>query len=400
MQIFLDVFPLVAVLSLFGSLALFLYLFTTERRAPRFEYNPQNRGQVKGPKVSVIVTARNEEEMIRSCLESLLEQSYPNIEILVVDDSSTDRTAEIVTMLSKDNPLLRLVSAGPKPEGWVGKSWPCWRGFLETTGEYLLFVDADSKFEKTVVEHSILYAVQNSFDIFSLSPRVTFHGVWAKAVLPLITGAINLLYPMTKVNDRNSKRAYVFGTYFLIRRIVYEKTGGHSKVRNEIVEDAAVGRLVKSAGYSLRIETGTNFLSTEWESDGNAIFNGLERVVSSSIKSYGMISVINAVLLFFLVVYPVIYLVAVLALHSFSTFFTVGLVAALLDVGAFASLAALETKTMTGKGGGPGALLYFLGALIFIAAIVTTSVKVTRGNKIYWKGQGYEQGLQITKSSF
>ncbi len=343
--------------------------------------------------VSIIVTAKNEERAIKSCLDSLLAQSYDNLEILAIDDSSTDGTAEIIRKLATDSPVLHLIPAGSKPEGWVGKSWPCWRGFQEAKGNYLLFVDADSTFQRSVVERSVRYVEKNSFDMFSLAPRVRFHGIWAKAVLPLITGAINLLYPLKKVNDPKSKRAYVFGTYFLIRIEVYRETGGHSKVRDQLVEDAAIAQLVKSAGYNLRVEGGDELIETEWESDRKDIFQGLERVTSSSIKTYGMVSVLNAILLFFLIVYPVLYLIAVVATRSFSDIFLAGLVVTALNILLFLALTSRELRAISGKAG-PEILLYFLGGLIFITAIITTSFKVATGRDLYWKGQGYRQVME------
>jgi chlorobactene glucosyltransferase len=390
------IFPILSFLSLIGTFAIFSYLAVTERNAPKFTYLPREdvSHKIEDPKVTVVVTAKNEEELIEKCLDSLTRQTYSSLEIIVVDDSSTDSTREIVEKLASNHSNLRLVSAGLKTPGWVGKSWPCWRGFEESGGcEFLLFVDADSTFEKTVVERTVLYAYENSIDMFSLSPRVVLHGIWAKAVLPLITGAINLLYPMSKVNDKSSKRAYVFGTYFLVRKSVYEKTRGHCKVRDQLVEDAAIAQLVKSAGYNLRVERGPEFLSTEWESDRKAIFNGLERVFSSSIKNYGMKSILNAILLFFLIIYPIIYFIADVLVRSFSEFFLLGTVASLLSVAILLALTSFELNLISG-GIGPGVFLFFLGGLIFISAIVTTSVKVARGKDLYWKGQGYKQNLE------
>ena len=139
--------------------------------------------------------------MIGDCIKSLLGQTYPNLEIVAVDDSSTDSTSQILAEFARDDKRLRPLSAGKKPEGWVGKTWPCWRGFEESTGEILLFVDADSTFRKDLVDLCVRYIEQKKIDMFSLGPKVKIRGVWARAVLPLITGAINLLYPMQKVND-------------------------------------------------------------------------------------------------------------------------------------------------------------------------------------------------------
>jgi chlorobactene glucosyltransferase len=393
-QAILDIFPILTLFSCAGSVSVFAYLYITERKAPKFDFQPGSVGNgSSSPKVSVIVTAKNEEQMIRQCIESLLAQTYENLEIIVVDDASTDRTREVVIELAPKSGKLRLVLAGPKPDGWVGKSWPCWRGFQEAGGEFLLFVDADSTFERSVVGRSIEYSLHYSIDMFSLAPRVKIVGIWAYSVLPLITGAINLLYPMIKVNEKLSKRAYVFGTYFLVRRDVYEATGGHSKVRDQLVEDAAVAQLVKSAGYNLRIERGSELLTTEWERDPKAIFHGLERITSSSIRTYGLISILNAALLFFLIVYPVIFIVAILLLKIFSPIFLLGLIVSVSDVVVVLLLTARELQADSGKAG-PAIVLCFLGALLFIAAIVTTSVKVARGKDLFWKGQGYKQAVR------
>ena len=213
-----------------------------------------------GVMVSIIVPARNEEQGIAKCLDSLVNQTYQNLEIIVVDDSSTDKTSKITESFEERNHRVRLVSAGEKPEGWVGKSWPCWRGYEQSSGEYLLFVDADSTLDSTTIESCLKYVGKKNIEMFSLSPRVEMKGVVAKAVIPLMSGAINILYPMRKVNDKNSKRAYVFGTFILVKREVYASTGGHEKVKNEIVEDAAIARITKMSGFNLRIERGSEFV--------------------------------------------------------------------------------------------------------------------------------------------
>jgi len=387
----------VCVLSFLGSLSILIYLLTTELKAPKFSQSSSTKPLDGGPRVSVIVTARNEEQMIERCLNSLASQTYKNMEIMVIDDTSTDRTVEIVRSAISGNEKLQLVYAGQKPDGWVGKSWPCWRGFEESTGDFLLFVDADSMFEATVVERCISYAKEKSIDMFSLSPRIRVSSVWAKAVLPLVSGAINLLYPMKKVNDKKSERAYVFGTFILVRKSVYEKTGGHKTVRDQIVEDAAIAKLAKSSGFNLRIEKGPEFLSTEWENDLGNIFNGLERVTSTSIKVYGSKSILNAVLLFFLIIYPITFILVFVIGHNFNEILVVGAFASILNFFVFASLTAFEMKMVTGKFDA-SILFYPVGGIIFIAAIVTTTLKVARGRGIYWKGQGYSQSPEIRQT--
>lgn len=395
----IDVFPILAILSFTCAFLIFSYLLITERKSPRFSTvdRSETGGGVGKPKLSIIVTAKDEEQLILDCLNSLLSQTYTNFHVIVVDDSSTDHTSEIVRNLVAKDSKLKLVEAGPKPVGWAGKSWPCWRGYEESaSADYLLFVDADSTFEKTVAERSIHLMEDKSIDVFSLSPHIELCGIWALAVLPLISGAINLLYPMIKVNDSKSDRAYVFGTYFLVRKTVYETTGGHRAVKDQLVEDAAVARMIKSAGFNLKIERGPEFVSTHWESDLKTIFHGMERIISSSAKGLGIVSMLNAPFLFFLIVYPVVYVFASILSRMFTGILLLGLIASLLNVIVFVSLYALEMESVSGRAG-LGFFLYFLGGLIFIGAIVTTSLKIRTGKKLMWKGQGYSQASGVRR---
>ncbi|MGI0090373.1 MAG: glycosyltransferase [Nitrososphaerales archaeon] len=390
-------FAIISLLSFLASLFLLGYLVITEWRAPKFIDSIKRKNEKihenkenPSPLVSVIIPSRNEERMIAECLDSLLNQSHSNLEILVVDDSSTDKTFEIVSSIAKDFQGIRLISAGPKQEGWVGKSWPCWRGYEESKGEFILFVDADSTLKRKTIEIALRYFSENRLDVFSLSPRVKMRGVWAKSVLPIISGAINLLYPMQKVNDRKSERAYVFGTFILIRKSVYEATGGHKQVKGELVEDAELARIAKKAGYNLRVERGPEILSTVWEDDLGSIYSGLERVISNSIKIWGLVSMLNSVLLFLVILYPIIFVLAYLTLTEASLILTIGFIASICNIITFLALICHELNTISGKVG-LSVLFYPLGCALFISAVVSASIKVSTGRDIKWKGQGFKQ---------
>lgn len=384
----------IAILSFVGSLLLLVYLISSERLAPRFADSIEGirQGSISGAMVSVIVPARNEEQDIAGCLESLTNQTHQNLEIIVVDDSSSDRTSEIVRKF-EEKQKVRLVSAGKKPESWVGKSWPCWRGYEESRGDYLLFVDADSTLDSSVIESSLKYATEKQIDMFSLSPRIELRGVVAKAVLPLISGAINILYPMQKVNDKKSNRAYVFGTFILVRRETYTSIGGHKGVRDELVEDAAIARKTKSSGFNLRIERGSKFVTTWWEREPRNVYDGLERVTSTSVRSYGLVSILNAVLIFFVALYPIIFVIFYVTIHQPSSTLFLGFLASGFSIVTLLALAGFETNAITGKFGF-STFLYPVGSLLFITAIASTSIKVSRRMTIKWKGQDYVQPLR------
>ena len=381
-----------AILSLLGSVLVTSFLLATERRAPLFRDSITNLHLKDAPevKVSIIIPARNEEQSIGSCLNSLFAQTHQNLEIIVVDDSSTDSTREVVASFSNRSKNIRMVSAGAKPNEWVGKTWPCWRGYQESSGEFLLFVDADSKLRPNLTELSLSYIQEKNIDMFSISPTVEMLGFWTSSVLPIITGAINLLYPMEKVNNKESKRAYVFGTFILVRRDVYEKTGGHKAVNQELVEDAAIARLTKESGFNLRIERAPDLLTTEWEQEPRSIYHGLERVMSSSIKEYGMISILNAILIFFLALYPIFFALDYLLFHPANLILEIGFITSALNIICFLILVSFELHQISSKISYLP-LLYPLGVSMFILAIISSSLKVSHGRKIIWKGSGYVQ---------
>jgi chlorobactene glucosyltransferase len=388
-------------LSMLGVAFIFLRLWYTERKAPRLSRSVARLGSVeeKLPFVSLVVTARNEEEKIGRCLESLESQTYPNLEILVVDDSSSDRTLEIANRVASKEARMRIIIAGQKPEGWVGKSWPCWRGYKEAKGSIICFVDADTTFAPVALESSVRYLLEKNYDVLSFSAKVRLEGIWSHATLPFISGAINLFYPMISVNDPKSKRAYVFGSFALFRREVYESIGGHEAVRNRIVEDAALGENAKSAGYKLRVEIGNEFATTDWENERSSIFHGLQRVMSHSVRSWGLVAALNAVLFFFVGLYPTFLAIGVLVYASFnpatfsaSSALIFALATSVVAMGFIIATGAHELKLVAGKAG-LYPILYPLGCAMFILAIFATSIKMTSGKGLEWKGASYVQAV-------
>ncbi len=403
-------------LSAVASLLILTFLRSTERKAPHIQSRKiaKDRKEIAADQpllVSVIITARNEEEKIGRCISSVLGQTYKNLELVVVDDGSSDKTLLRAQDFAKEDPRIQVIQAGRKPEDWVGKSWPCQKGFESSKGDLLLFVDADSSFDPRAIDYSLDYFVASSLDMFSIAPKVVMQRIWSKATLPLVSAGINLLYPMTKVNDTRSKRAYVFGTFVLIRRTVYSAIGGHEAVREKIVEDAALAQLAKSRGYKLQVMIGDGLVTTDWESEFNSVYHGMERVFSDSIRSYGLISLLDAVLVFFVGLYPIVYALGFVFYSSFipnvflgnnlnSFIFNIGLFASTIGIICSLSMSANELKLLSPRRKTRSAAILFpLGYLLFTSAIVTSTLKVSRRKGLEWKGQKFNQDNSISSKA-
>jgi glycosyltransferase involved in cell wall biosynthesis len=200
------------------------------------------------PKVSVIVPARNEEACLGTCLDSLVAQKGVPFEILVVDDHSTDRTREIAASF----PAVRVIEAGPLPQGWTGKNNAVATAARHARGEWLLFTDADTVHLPGSLANAVREAQENAAELLSYSPEQIAITFWEMATLPVVFAELAREYPPSKVSDPNSPAAAANGQYILIKREAYDAVGGHAAVANDILEDVALARAVKRSGRKIR----------------------------------------------------------------------------------------------------------------------------------------------------
>ena len=226
------------------------------------------------PVVSVIVPARNEEACLAACLESLVLQTGIEFELIVVDDASTDRTAEIARSFAtahvgagalthptphegdvgaavQARPAFIVISASPLPENWTGKNNAMSAGAKIAKGKWLLFTDADTVHKPRSLARAVAEAEQHGASLLSYSPEQEVHTFWEKAVMPVIFAELAATYPPKKVNDPNSPIAAANGQYLMISREAYDAVGGHTAIANDLLEDVAMARLVKSSGHKI-----------------------------------------------------------------------------------------------------------------------------------------------------
>ena len=205
--------------------------------------------------VSAIVPARNEEAVIEACIRSLAAQQEI-AEVLVIDDQSVDRTAEIVRGLTAEFPKVRLLVATELPAGWVGKNNAVWIGAKEARSKWLLFTDADAVHEVKSAAKALEIAEQQNAALVSFSPEQVMKTWYEKAVIPYIFTRLASRFRFEEVNDPRSPVAAANGQFLLVRRDAYEAVGGHARVAGEVLEDVALAKQLKEAGYRIWFGSG------------------------------------------------------------------------------------------------------------------------------------------------
>jgi len=229
-------------------------------------------------RVSVLIPARNEEDNIRECVLDALALNYTPKEIIVVDDRSEDRTADIVAELARDHPELTLVKLDHLQPGWTGKTHALWAGVQKAHGDWLLFIDADTRHHPDNLDVTVAYAEKNNLDMISLLASLTCYGFWENLLQPLLGGALMIRFPLQKVNDPNSPLAFANGQYILVRREAYEAVGGHAAVRSDLLEDIAIAKALKSAGKRITTAFAPDISTTRMYSSFGDIVRGWARI--------------------------------------------------------------------------------------------------------------------------
>lgn len=202
----------------------------------------------KAPKkilVSVVIPARNEERNIGNCVQSVMEQSHEKLQIIVMNDGSTDGTGEILQELQEKEERLLVLEGegGALPEGWFGKPWALQRAQRHATGEWLLFIDADVVLSPEAIACTVQYAIQQELDMVTGLGELDNRGFWEKVLQPVVGGLILAGNSLTAVNDPNRpERNLANGQFILISRQAYDKIGRHTAVKDNILDDIGLAR--------------------------------------------------------------------------------------------------------------------------------------------------------------
>jgi glycosyltransferase involved in cell wall biosynthesis len=232
---------------------------------------PQN-----SPSISVIVPARNEEAVIGACVESLIQQEEIG-EILVVNDQSTDQTAQIVQGLATKHTRVRMMEVLELPAGWVGKNYAVWLGAKEAKGDWLLFTDADAVHEKHAAARAMEIARERDAAMVSFSPVQVLRTWYEKALIPYVYCRLAKKFSYEQVNDAETAAAAANGQFLMIRRDAYEAVGGHKSMASEVLEDVALAAKVKRAGHRIWFGSGRGIVRVRMYRSFRSMWEGWKK---------------------------------------------------------------------------------------------------------------------------
>ena len=345
------------------------------------------------PLISVIVPARNEERNIGKCVAGLLDQTYPHYEVIVVDDRSTDGTAEILRRFPAQNDKIIVINGVDLPPGWAGKPHALTQGAEAARGEWLLFVDADTFLTPDALSAAHAKAVETRADLFTVLTRQVMLSFWERTILPLVMTALSAGFSPRKVNDPDRKDAIANGQFILIKRSVYDATGGHAAIKGSIVEDKDLAVLVKGRGYRLVLADGRQIAATRMYTSLPEMWEGWTKNIYLGLKDdIGL--VVLGVFGAFLAVITALGLplwlglgVAWVTVAGPSSGALGVVVEAALVWGYLIFWRVLDSRAM----GIPGwyALTTPLGAAVFAAMMAVSTWNVLSGKGVTWKGRTY-----------
>ena len=255
--------------------------------------------------VSVLIPARDEADRIGHCVRAVLDTAWDDLQVLVLDDGSTDQTADVVRRVAGDDPRLRVLTGRPTPAGWLGKTWACAQLAEAADGEVLVFVDADV----TLSPHAVAGTVgllDDDLDLACPYPRQVAKSPLARLVQPLLQWSWLTFLPLrvAEASPRPSLSA-ANGQVLACTAATYAKVGGHTAVRDRVLEDLALARAAKRTGLRVGVADGTTLATCHMYRDDRALIAGYTKSLWSAFGSPGGAAAVTA-LLAWLYIHPVV----------------------------------------------------------------------------------------------
>ncbi len=347
------------------------------------------QSQVEEELVSIVVPAHNEERVIATCIDALMEQDWRLLEIIVVADRCTDATEAIVSERVAADDRVKLISNRECPPSWAGKCHAARIGAEHATGAWIAFIDADTKAASGLIGAAVTEASRRDTALLSLLTDLTSHSWFERSTQPVAMMALLSLFPPDSVNRDDRKRTFANGQFMLFAREWYDKLGGHSIVKEALLEDIAFAGKMTKAGGRVNILRSDGLLSCSMYGSHQDFLRGWMRIfLEATGRSCKVLRKQGLRQLFLGVVLPVLGLVAIV-LGAL-----VGGVAGWIAVGVgggalLLQAAALATVYRMGRQPVWAVMLFPIGAYEVWRVMRWASKVLRSGEPVRWGGREY-----------
>ncbi len=335
-------------------------------------------GDSECPPLSILFAARDEADKLPGALETFLSLDYPRYEVIAVDDRSKDGTGAILEAAARKDPRLKHVRVDSLPSGWLGKPHALQQAYEHSSGEWLVFTDADVHFAPDLLRRAIALAERHGWEHLTLIGRVEMFSFGEKIVMTFFALAFAIgSRPWGTSNPRSGAYTGV-GAFQLIRRSAYEKIGTHRRLAMEVIDDMKIGKLVKEAGLRSGVARAGDAVSVHWHAGVGNIIRGTTKnfFAVSGFRLWLTIAQVCAVLLMF--VFPVL---ALPFAHGWGRAFD------LISIGV--PLIAEAGLAIEFKAAPAYALTYPIGAVIFAWMMARSVIVTLWQGGIVWRGTFY-----------
>ncbi len=254
------------------------------------------------PKISIIIPACNEQTTIGAALRSLLTHDYPNLEIIVVNDRSTDETGAIVQQLCADNPKVRVVTIQHLTHGWIGKVHAQFEALKHATGDWILFSDADVHLGKDTLKKAVTHCESNRVEFLTLVPHILAYGFGIQSCMAQFLSSGSMAVDIRKIQSKDYMEAIGCGAFNFVNRASFDKTRGLEWLKMEVIDDGGFAFMMKDSGANCDLLSGLGEVKIEWYPTVTAYIRGLEKNAFSIFQyNYFFLSLFTFFIYFWLI---------------------------------------------------------------------------------------------------
>jgi hypothetical protein len=330
------------------------------------------------PRISLIFAARDEEEKLPDALATLIEIDYPRLEIIAVDDRSRDATPRILDDFAATHDRLRVVHITELPTGWLGKPHALQEAYEVSSGDWLLFTDADVRFRPDTLRRSVALARDRQLDHLTLFGDIVMVGFWEKVFLTFFGLSFIMAIDPRQVSNPRS-RAYVgVGAFQMVKRTAYEACGTHRRLAMEVIDDVMLGKIVKLGGFRSGVAVAQDAVSVRWHVGIGNLIRGVEKNFFAGAQFSGPLVTAQSLGLFALFILP-----------SLGILFGHGWVRAFAAVAVLIALCFHMGVDIVMRVSPLYCLTLPLGALLFTYMLLRSTFITLRQGGITWRGTFY-----------